>query len=189
MWNKENKQDFLVGEKIKFISVLSGITYFLVFLCSFIIPFTNDSISFQILLFYFLLLFIIDPYHTFWWLLMMTIQGVCGHIKASWDNHSNCLSCSSCSRLSTCLVCNTWTSAVWDLLCLLIEEARSWRSLNIHIRKEDVFLPHLLLLNLLKTMVDTKRGWSDGVKVSYILRHWGVQLILAYSWARSLLSL
>ena len=27
-------------------------------------------------------------------------------------------------------------------------------------------------------------GWSGGAKVSCILRHWGVQLILAYSWAR-----
>ena len=26
--------------------------------------------------------------------------------------------------------------------------------------------------------------WSGGAKVSCILRHWGVQLILAYSWAR-----
>ena len=28
------------------------------------------------------------------------------------------------------------------------------------------------------------RGWSGGAKVSCILRHWGVQLILAYSWAK-----
>ena len=28
------------------------------------------------------------------------------------------------------------------------------------------------------------RGWSGGAKVSYILCHRGVQLILAYSWAR-----
>ena len=27
-------------------------------------------------------------------------------------------------------------------------------------------------------------GWSGGAKVLYILHHWGVQLILAYSWAR-----
>ena len=27
-------------------------------------------------------------------------------------------------------------------------------------------------------------GWSGGVKVWCILRHWGVQLVLAYSWAR-----
>ena len=29
-----------------------------------------------------------------------------------------------------------------------------------------------------------KWGWSDGVKVSCILHHRGVQLILVYSWAR-----
>ena len=28
------------------------------------------------------------------------------------------------------------------------------------------------------------RGWLDVAKMSCILRHWGVQLILAYSWAR-----
>ena len=27
-------------------------------------------------------------------------------------------------------------------------------------------------------------GWSGGAKVLCILRHWGIQLILAYSWAR-----
>ena len=30
----------------------------------------------------------------------------------------------------------------------------------------------------------TERGWSGGAKVLCILHHWGVQLILAYSWAR-----
>ena len=29
------------------------------------------------------------------------------------------------------------------------------------------------------------RGWLDEAKVSCILPHWGIQLILAYSWARS----
>ena len=28
------------------------------------------------------------------------------------------------------------------------------------------------------------QGWSGVAKMSCILRHWGVQLILAYSWAR-----
>ena len=28
------------------------------------------------------------------------------------------------------------------------------------------------------------QGWSGGAKVSCISRHWGIQLILAYSWAR-----
>ena len=30
----------------------------------------------------------------------------------------------------------------------------------------------------------TPGGWSGGAKVLCILHHWGVQLILAYSWAR-----
>ena len=29
-----------------------------------------------------------------------------------------------------------------------------------------------------------KRGWLGGAKVSCTMRHWGFQLILAYSWAR-----
>ena len=33
-------------------------------------------------------------------------------------------------------------------------------------------------------MLSAERGWSGGVKVLCILHHWGVQLILAYSWAR-----
>ena len=31
---------------------------------------------------------------------------------------------------------------------------------------------------------ETDLGWSGGAKVLYILCHWGVQLILAYSWTR-----
>ena len=27
-------------------------------------------------------------------------------------------------------------------------------------------------------------GWSGGVKVLFILHHWGIQLILAYSWSK-----
>ena len=85
------------------------------FLCSFIIPFTDDSISFLKSIFNFLLLLIIDLCHTFSQLLMLTACGIWGHIKVSWDNHFNCLSCSSCSRLFTCLVCKTWTDDTWDL--------------------------------------------------------------------------
>ena len=28
------------------------------------------------------------------------------------------------------------------------------------------------------------KGWLGEAKMSYILHHWGIQLILAYSWAR-----
>ena len=36
----------------------------------------------------------------------------------------------------------------------------------------------------LQSTTDQEGGWSGGAKVSCILRHRGVQLILAYSWAR-----
>ena len=46
-------------------------------------------------------------------------------------------------------------------------------------------------LGLGKTTVDKstlaliwRKGWSGGTKVLCILRHWGIQLILAYSWER-----
>ena len=35
-----------------------------------------------------------------------------------------------------------------------------------------------------RTRRQEKWGWSGGAKVLCILHHWGVQLILAYSWAR-----
>ena len=37
------------------------------------------------------------------------IRGDCGHLKAMWDNHTNCL---SCSRYSTVLVCKNWTGSI-----------------------------------------------------------------------------
>ena len=45
------------------------------------------------------------------------------------------------------------------------------------------FIDHLInyLINFVSL---NSRGWSGGVKVLCILHHWGVQLILAYSWAR-----
>ena len=46
---------------------------------------------------------------------MSQIRGSCGHLKASWDNHPSCLSCSHCSFESRCGVCKLWTSSVWTL--------------------------------------------------------------------------
>ena len=43
----------------------------------------------------------------------------------------------------------------------------------------EVFSRVILSLQLIQ-----EGGWSGGAKVLYILHHWGVQLILAYSWAR-----
>ena len=46
---------------------------------------------------------------------MKIVHGDCGHIKAWWDNHHNCLKCSSCSRLPTCSMCSTWSEETWVL--------------------------------------------------------------------------
>ena len=48
-------------------------------------------------------------------------------------------------------------------------------------------LSYLLTILVLKFIIvhsSTCWGWSGGAKVLCILHHWGVQLILAYSWAR-----
>ena len=42
-------------------------------------------------------------------------RGDCGHIKARWDSHHSCLSCSSCSRNSTYYICSQWSDDVWIL--------------------------------------------------------------------------
>ena len=42
-------------------------------------------------------------------------RGDCGHIKAQWDNHYSYLSCTSCSRISTCFICSQWSDDVWIL--------------------------------------------------------------------------
>ena len=42
-------------------------------------------------------------------------RGNCGHLKAKWDNHPSCLSCNSCTRISPCSICSSWTAKVWNL--------------------------------------------------------------------------
>ena len=42
----------------------------------------------------------------------------------------------------------------------------------------------LSLLLIQEGQLSVSGGWSGGAKVLCILHHWGVQLILAYSWAR-----
>ena len=71
--------------------------------------------TFQFPLFDLVILLIRRRCHTFSRLLMPTIRGDCGHLKTSWDNYTNCLSCSSCFRYSTCLVCKNWTGSLWEL--------------------------------------------------------------------------
>ena len=93
--NKEINRICLPGEKILiYFSFLGNISYFLVIFCSFIIPLTDDSFSLE--LFDLVLLLIVNR-HTFSRLLMPTDRGISGHIKVSWDNHTNFLSCFSCS--------------------------------------------------------------------------------------------
>ena len=63
--------------------------------------------------------------------------------------------------------------------------------LFLHFHSCSSFFP-VLLYHLLYSLLDpfssflweTTRGWSGGAKVLCILDHRGVQLILAYSWAR-----
>ena len=54
--------------------------------------------------------------------------------------------------------------------------------------KRCLFTPFSLEADAVKTrsryVCREIRGWSGGAKVLCILHHWGVQLILAYSWAR-----
>ena len=54
-------------------------------------------------------------HHEFSQLLMHYSRGDCGHMKAWWDNYHSCLSCSSCSRNSTCYICSQWSDDVWIL--------------------------------------------------------------------------
>ena len=42
-------------------------------------------------------------------------RGNCGHLKAKWDTHLSCLTCISCTRISPCYICSSWTEKVWNL--------------------------------------------------------------------------
>ena len=42
-------------------------------------------------------------------------SGNCGHLKAKWDNHPSCLSCTACLRNSPCSLCSVWSNKVWNL--------------------------------------------------------------------------
>ena len=60
---------------------------------------------------------------------------------------------------------------------------RIWRTTN---QKTFLFRVPAQLFTLVcfYHLSESRRGWSGGAKVLCILHHWGVQLILAYSWAR-----
>ena len=47
---------------------------------------------------------------------MPQIRGDCGHLKAAFDNHPDCLSCALCSRDKPCEFCSSWSSSVWSLV-------------------------------------------------------------------------
>ena len=51
-------------------------------------------------------------------------RGNCGHLKAKWDNHPSCLSCTTCTHISPCSVCSSWTDKVW----ILAEKRRLYAS-------------------------------------------------------------
>ena len=42
-------------------------------------------------------------------------RGNCGHLKAKWDTHLSCLTCNSCTHISPCYICSSWTEKVWNL--------------------------------------------------------------------------
>ena len=66
LWNKESQKDLLPGEKnLILLSFLRFMFLFPVFFCSFIIPFTEDSVFFLKSIFNFLLLLIVDLCHMF----------------------------------------------------------------------------------------------------------------------------
>ena len=63
----------------------------------------------------------------------MTIhRGECGHINLHWDNHLKCISCSHCSRESTCSTCNLWSDSIWDQK----ERRRTYASRKIAMSKK-----------------------------------------------------
>ena len=41
-------------------------------------------------------------------------RGNCGHLKAKWDTHLSFLTCNSCTLISPCYICSSWTEKVWN---------------------------------------------------------------------------
>ena len=46
---------------------------------------------------------------------MLLYRGSCGHLKGSYDNHPSCITCTSCSRYSSCHICSLWDDNIWQL--------------------------------------------------------------------------
>ena len=73
-------------------------------------------------------------------------------------------------------------------LCEVVKSFLASEKLKVLNHPPDLSPCDFFLFPRLKKMLSgnkyTSRRWSGGAKVSCISRHWGVQLILAYSWAR-----
>ena len=57
-------------------------------------------------------------------------RGNCGHLKAKWDTHLSCLTCNSCTRISPCYICSSWTEKVWNQQkedAFMLLENQLWR--------------------------------------------------------------
>ena len=57
---------------------------------------------------------------------MPQTRGSCGHPKATWDNHPNCLSCSRCSVDNRRDICSQWSTTTWH--CVIFRRTYSARS-------------------------------------------------------------
>ena len=86
---------------------------------------------------------------------MSQIRGSCGHVKASWDNHATCFSCSRCSFETRCSTCKEWTSAIWTLVAKRRTSMGRKKSTEDK-KKRDMGAP-----GTLETVSPTVEGSSD----------------------------
>ena len=76
-----------------------------------------------------------------------------------------------------------WTNPFYCLL--MCQNSAGWVTNCLDLAQTQHFVASEQGLHcLLRLLVWVYMGWSGGAKVLCILHHWGVQLILAYSWAR-----
>ncbi|KAH3886875.1 hypothetical protein DPMN_010888 [Dreissena polymorpha] len=40
-------------------------------------------------------------------------RSYCGHVKAKWNSHDSCLSCTGCTQDSRSLFCKEWSDGTW----------------------------------------------------------------------------
>ncbi|KAH3728803.1 hypothetical protein DPMN_054765 [Dreissena polymorpha] len=46
---------------------------------------------------------------------MLQKRGSCGHVKAEWDSHGSCLSCTGCTQIIKCSFCEVWLDKTWRI--------------------------------------------------------------------------